>query len=91
MKHAAEILPANVYHRRPIYAAESTTPTGTYHWAKPKGDKPPTLRKITRIEWYDAEWSIFNGEEKRCRRGRHVTIWKHGWHHIKGARKKARK
>ena len=84
MKHAAEILVGDGY---AIYSEESATPTGTYHWARSKNRKPPTLRKITRIEWYDAEWGIFNGERKRYRRARHVTIWKHGWHHIKGARK----
>lgn len=87
MKHAAEILPANEYHRA-IYAEESTTPTGTYHWAKPKGDKPPTLRKITRVH-YETLVRYFDGDQLQF--GYRVTIWKHGWHHIKGARKKARK
>lgn len=84
MKHAAEVL-----RNPPIYCSEQTTPTGTYHWAKSINHKPPTLTKITRIEWYEAETDYFGGVRKRIVRGRPVTIWKHGWHHIKGARKKA--
>ena len=87
MKHAAEVFSATVTGGRPIYCREQTTPTGTYHWANPKGDNPPTLTKITQTRWHEAEWSLFNGERKRVIRGEHVTVWKHGWHHIKGARK----
>ena len=66
-----------------FWALEATTPTGTYHWAHAKNDKPPILRKITRLELTD-----FNtGNFKYLRE---VTIGKRGWHYIKGARKTAR-
>lgn len=86
MKHAAEIIS-----NPPIYCREETTPNGAYHWAKSINRKPPLLTKITQIRWYEAEWSYFNGERRRIVRGEPVTIWKRGWHHVKGARKKVKK
>ena len=81
MKHAAEVL-------RGIYSIESVTPTGTYHWAKPKGDRPPTLTKITRTT-YETLVRYFDGDALTI--GHTEIIWKHGWHHVKGLRKLARK
>ena len=81
MKHAAEVLS-----NPPIYCYEQTTPSGTYHWAKSINRKPPTLTKITRIN-YKTLVKYSDGDQLQF--GYEYTIWKHGWHHIKGARKKA--
>lgn len=79
-----------------FWALESTWNGYTYHWASVK-DKmpPPILKKITRLEWYDSGIILHdqydqNGEPVTQKWGRYVTIWKRGWHHIKGARKIAR-
>lgn len=88
MKHAATLLPPTILNEYPIYSIEQTTPTGTYHWAKSKNHKPPTLKKITQVKYvtlvhYD------DGSKKRF--GYEFTVWKRGWHHIKGARKRAKR
>lgn len=75
MKHAAEVLSPSPYHDFPIYSAQSTTPTGTYHWAESKNHKPPLLKKITQTR-FEGRFGIVE------------TIWKRGWRHIKGARQR---
>lgn len=84
MKHAAVMNPPTILHEYPIYSTERTTPTGTYHWAKSKNHKPPLLKKITRIK-YVTLVKYQDGDQKQI--GIRYTIWKRGWHHIKGARK----
>lgn len=87
MKHAAEVLSPSPYHDFPIYSVQSTTPTGTYHWAESKLHKPPLLKKITRtrfetlVRYHDGSATQFGIVE---------TIWKRGWQHVKGARKRAK-
>lgn len=86
MKYAAEMLPPTVLHEHPIYSTERTTPTGKYYWVKSKNHKPPLLKKITRTK-YETLVKYHDGTQKRF--GYEVTIWKRGWHHIKGIRKRA--
>lgn len=87
MKHAAEVLSPSPYHEHPIYSIESGTPTGTYHWAESKNHKPPLLRKITRTR-FETLFHYHDGKPKQF--GVVETIWKRGWRHVKGARKKAK-
>lgn len=84
MKHTAEAVNVNDC---VIYCREMTTPNGTYHFARSKNRRPPTLIKITRTR-YKTLVRYHDGDQFQI--GYHVTIWKRGWHHIKGARKTAK-
>lgn len=91
MKHAAEVIrvpPTDTCPGYVVYSKESGTPTGTYHWSVRNDDRPPTLTKITRTI-FKTLVRYHTGDALTI--GHTVTIWKRGWHHIKGARKLARK
>lgn len=61
----------------PAYCKETYTDSGR-------------LTKIERTEWIPWRHITWNGERRMQHTLRFATIWKPGWHHIKGARKKAR-